>query len=53
MLDPRAVVLKKDMLAMSQGLFISREKESVKIIIQDEKTEIEVRVIIYPPCGNP
>jgi hypothetical protein len=40
-------------LALNQGLYIAREVESLNISIQDKKTEIDVRVISYPPCENP
>jgi hypothetical protein len=39
--------------ALSHGLYLAREITGVRICIQDEKTEIEVRKIIHPPCENP
>jgi hypothetical protein len=39
--------------ALSNGLYIAREITGVKICIQDEKNQIEVRRISHPPCENP
>ena len=38
---------------LSHGLYLAREITGVRICIQDEKTEIVVRIISYPPCENP
>jgi hypothetical protein len=38
--------------ALSHGLSIAREVAGVRISIQDEKTEIEVRIISPLPCLN-
>ena len=39
--------------ALCHSLYIAREITGVRIYIQDEKTEIKVRLISYPPCENP
>jgi len=39
--------------ALCHSLYIAREITGVRICIQDEKTEIKVRLISYPPCENP
>jgi hypothetical protein len=38
--------------ALSHGLYMAREITGVRICIQDEKTEIDVRIIIAQPCLN-
>ena len=38
--------------ALSHGLYIAREITGVRICIQDEKTEIDVRIISAQPCLN-
>ena len=39
--------------ALCHGLYLAREITGVRICIQDEKPEIVVRIISYPPCENP